>query len=142
MLRDFCHLGERRFHDQQGYLLLDLIVGSTILSLTVTALGGAFVAAFYAARLSSDMLTADCLVQEKIEQLRSSVLSTEPGDSVETIVLNHTKFERRTTVTHHNYYRSLWVVHITIQWPQPRSIGQVTYCTYLFSQLELGSAQP
>lgn len=121
------------FRNQQGYLLLDLIVGSAILSLTVTALGGAFVAAFYATRLSSDMLTADCLVQEKIEQLRSAVLSTEPGDSVETIALNHTKFQRFTTVTPHNYYRSLLVVHITIQWPEPRSVGRVTYCTYLFS---------
>lgn len=115
---------------EKGFLLVDVVVAATLITVAITALGESFITSLRASQYVTDAVVADYLAEQKLEQLKSAAMSSELRDSDEMLVLDHQNFKRQTVVAAHPLYPSLTVVTVTVSWwlhSRQQSVSNSTY---------------
>jgi type II secretory pathway pseudopilin PulG len=115
---------------EQGFLLVDVVVAATLITLAITALGGSFITSLRSSQYVKDSVVAGYFVEQKLEQLKSAAMSSELRDSDELLVLDQQNFTRQTVISVHPVYPALRVVTVTVSWwlhSRPQRVANSTY---------------
>ncbi len=117
-----------------GFLLIQVVVATALITLAAAALGRCFVMALQSEKISENSLIATLLAEQKLEQMKSLALSA-ADEADERLTLNNQIFVRRSKITLHPAYATLFIVTVTVFFPASPSQQQaVSYSTYVVNQ--------